>query len=195
MLLVPSGAPVQLSGGVSTLVLAQVYRCGILPCRNAPLLTVITLGVPIVMPEPKTPHPASETAHPSAAAAAASRRARPARPGPVRSTCHLRCPILEPDGCRGGWAPRGNQTLASAMTAAVSRSGWGVNASRRWQRPPPAALSSRPGTTATPRRSAACANALESGEPGSRAQIVSPPAGGAQSQAGRNDRSAAATAS
>src|SRR5262249_54547040 len=163
------------------------------------LLTVITLGVPIVMPEPKTPHPASGTAHPSAAAAAASRRGRPARPGPVRSTCHLRCPILEPDCCRGGRAAKGNQTLASAMTAAVSRSGGGVNASRRGDRRPPAALSSRPGTTATPRRSAACAYALESGEPGpppaapppaapapgSRAQIVSPPDGGAQSQAGR----------
>src|SRR6516164_9863296 len=114
---------------------------------------------------------------------------------------------------------KGDQTLASAKTAAVSCSGGGVNASRRYERPPPAGLSSRPGTIATPRRSAACANALESGEPGpsparsapagsaaaapapasaapgSRAQIASPPDGGAQSQAGRNDRSAAATAS
>src|SRR5215468_7726000 len=132
MLFVPGGAPAQLSGGVSTLALAQVYRRGIVCCGNAPLLTVITLGVAIVMPEPKTPHPPSGTAHPSAAAAAASRRARPARPGRVRSTCHLRCPILGPDGSHGGWAPKGRSD------AGECHDGGGQPLRRRRERQPQA---------------------------------------------------------
>src|SRR5215831_8514621 len=132
MLFVPGGAPAQLSGGVSTLALAQVYRRGIVCCGNAPLLTVITLGVAIVMPEPKTPHPPSGTAHPSAAAAAASRRARPARPGRVRSTCHLRCPILGPDGSHGVWAPKGRSD------AGECHDGGGQPLRRRRERQPQA---------------------------------------------------------
>ena len=48
--------------------------------------------------------------------------------------------------------------------------------------------------TATPRRRAAWANAEESASPGSRAQIVSPPAGGVHVHAGSSDESADAMA-
>src|SRR6516165_12752234 len=144
MLFVPGGAPAQPSGGVSTLALAQVYRRGIVCCGNAPLLTVITLGVAIVMPEPKTPHPASGTAHPSAAAAAASRRARPARPGPLRSTCHLRCPILGPDGGHDGRAPKGRSDAGECQDGGGQLLGRGrerqpqvrTAAARRAEQPP-----------------------------------------------------------
>ena len=53
---------------------------------------------------------------------------------------------------------------------------------------------SLPGTRATPRRSAAWANPLESAWPGRRAQMVSPPHGGVHSQSGRAAVSAAAAA-
>src|SRR6185437_10475255 len=102
-LLVPAGTPAQSSGGLTGLPPAQVYRGGIAFCRNAPLLTVITLGVASVMPDP---HPAIDRAQPTATTAAATRRMRRARgalppdPGPCRPRVHLRCPILGPDASR-----------------------------------------------------------------------------------------------
>ena len=68
MLLVPCGAPAQLSGGVVTREpAAHVYRRGIMFCWNAPLFTVIALGAESLMDEPNSPHPASGTAQPTAA--------------------------------------------------------------------------------------------------------------------------------
>ncbi len=61
--------------------------------------------------------------------------------------------------------------------------------------PSPLALSRRPGTTATPLRSAAWANALLSAGPGIRTHRVRPPSGSGQVQAGSSDRSAPASAS
>src|SRR6185437_13320274 len=98
-LLVPAGTPAQSSGGLTGLPPAQVYRSGIAFCRNAPLLTVITLGVASVMPDP---HPAIDRAQPTATTAAATRRMRrargalPARPGPVPSTRSPPLPDLRP---------------------------------------------------------------------------------------------------
>jgi len=81
-------------------------------------LSVITLGVAIVSPEPSTPQPAADSAHPAAATVAtvaiARRAARPASPRSVPSTCspplpdlaaRSCCPILGPPG-RAGTRPR-----------------------------------------------------------------------------------------
>src|SRR5512146_1970797 len=100
--LVPAGAPAQVSGGVSRCGPAQVYRSGrIVPCRNVPEVTVITLGEVIVTPAEKSPHPASGAAQPTATAARATRPANPRRRD-VRSTSLTR-PILGPGG---GWGAR-----------------------------------------------------------------------------------------
>jgi len=61
--------------------------------------------------------------------------------------------------------------------------------------PPPLALSRRPGTTATPCRSAAWANALLSAAPGRRTHRVSPPSGSGQVHPGSAARSALVSAS
>src|SRR5215470_13915299 len=81
--------------------------------------------------------------------------------------------------------------LASLGTDRASTSGAWVKARRRYSPAPPAsplALSRRPGTTATPCLSAACANALLS--PPARTHKVSPPRGCGQVHSGRAARSA-----
>ena len=78
--------------------------------------------------------------------------------------------------------------------AAASSDGGRTKASRSHGERREDTDSSRPGTTATPRRSAAWANAEESASPGSRAQIVSPPAGGVHVHEGSSDESADAMA-
>src|SRR5262249_6012020 len=75
MLLVPDGAPVQPSGGLGACGAPQVKRTGITLPTNSPLLTVITLGVAISLPEPNSPQPDAGSAQHSATTAAASDRA------------------------------------------------------------------------------------------------------------------------
>src|SRR5581483_2679975 len=86
--------------------------------------------------------------------------------------------------------------LARLGTDRARTSGAWVKARRRYSPAPPAsplALSRRPGTTATPRLSAAWANALLS--PPTRTHTVSPPRGSGQLHPGRADRSAPVSAS
>jgi hypothetical protein len=97
--LVPAGAPVQVSGGVSRWGPSQVNRPGMIePCSNVPEVTVITVGEVMVTPDENSPHPASGTAQPSATAARAIRAA-----SPRRDVTSLTRPILGPDG---GWGAR-----------------------------------------------------------------------------------------
>ena len=81
--------------------------------------------------------------------------------------------------------------MARVLTAVVRSSGGRVKAIRTHGERSPETESSRPGTSATPRRSAAWANPPESTSPGRRAQTLSPPAGCAQVQPGRYAVSAA----
>src|SRR6202021_1529854 len=77
-----------------------------------------------------------------------------------------------------------NQALARTLTAVARSSGGRVKASRSHGERSADTERSRPGTTATPRRSAAWVNPPESASPGRRAQTVRPPAGGGPGQTG-----------
>jgi hypothetical protein len=73
-LLVPGGSPAQFSGGVVFFGQAQVNWTGMTLPTNAVLLTVITLGVAISLPDPSNPHPDAGSAQQAAKATAAKRR-------------------------------------------------------------------------------------------------------------------------